>query len=49
MLALTLYEESGIFAGILFLIVGLVLVLRPLNINVTVRHRRDHGSDTEED
>jgi hypothetical protein len=49
MVALTLLEDIGVFAGFIIFAFLLVLILRPLSINVTVRHDSDHGSDTEEE
>jgi hypothetical protein len=49
MLALTLVEDIGAGLGVLLFILGLVLVLRPLTIHITVRHLRDHSEDQKEE
>jgi hypothetical protein len=49
MLALTLVEDIGVAFGTLVFILGLILVLRPLKVHVTVRHERDHSGDQKEE
>ena len=45
MLGLTLLEEVGMLAGLLIFVVALIVVLRPLKLNVTVKHEREDDDE----
>jgi hypothetical protein len=47
-LALTLVDHIGIYAGILIFVLGLILILRPFKIHVSIRHENDRSADEKE-
>lgn len=47
MLGLSLYENIGVFGGLVLLVVVLIVVLRPLKLHVTVKH--ENGRKKKED